>query len=831
MNDRKNAITKYVSKDRTLNGQGNGTKKWDNENRPIVPKEEKRMVLEERVLKKLDFDKILERLGDKCLLPRSRELAEELRPYAHLEEVREALEQTSEGKALLRVNPFFSVRGAKEVRPYLERCLKGGALTPEELLHIRDTLKAGRLLKQSLQEGKAEVPHLKGIMDRVVLPKGIEEEITRCITEEGQVADQASPALGELRRSINRLQARMRETLEGIIRNPAYQKLLQDPIITQRSERYVVPVKQEYRQAFPGIVHDQSASGATLYIEPMVVVNLGNELREVMLKEQREVQRILMLLASRVEGEAETIAEVHEALAQIDFILAKAHLSEEMNAGAPILSQKQEISLVQARHPLLTGKVVPLTIHLGHRFDTVVVTGPNTGGKTVTLKTIGLLAAMAQCGLHIPAESDSRVGVFTQIFADIGDEQSVEQSLSTFSGHMKNIVEIVQKADDKSLVLLDEVGAGTDPTEGAALAMAIIAELHERGARIVATTHYGALKSFAYNTPRVENASVEFDSETLRPTYRLLVGIPGKSNAFYIAGRLGLPEKVLARARTFVTEREMQVADLIENLEDTQREIELEKLRAREERQALEKESLGLKEKSQKLEEEYQELMAKAKDQAMEIVREARREAERLIDELKQALKEERKDQQAIEKARQGIRKLADKVGVQEESVRLGQEIDPKEIKLGQMVYMTKLRQKGQVLKLPNNAGEIMVQAGIMKLNVPLSEIRLLPEEKPAKPKRSVGSQGKMGMQKAETIRTEIDLRGMLVDEATLELDKYLDDAVLSGVGQVYVIHGKGTGALRNGIHEFLRSHHHVKSFRLGQHGEGDLGVTVVELK
>lgn len=789
------------------------------------------MVLDERVVRKLDFDKILERLANQCIMPRARELAEELKPYAHLDLVREALEETGEGKDILRINPLFSVRGAKEIRLYLERCIKGGTLTPDELLHIRDTLKAARIVKQSLQEGKTEVPHLRAIMEQVILPKGVEEEITRCITEEGQVADQASPTLADLRRGISRLQTRIRETLDGIIRNPSYQKILQDPIITQRSDRYVVPVKQEYRQSFQGIVHDQSASGATLYIEPMAVVNLGNELREVVLKEKREVQRILLLLSSRVEAEAESIADAHEALARVDFILAKARLSEEMNAGAPILTEKQEISLVQARHPLLTGKVVPLTIQLGTRFDTVVVTGPNTGGKTVALKTIGLLAAMTQCGLHIPAESDSRVGVFTQIFADIGDEQSVEQSLSTFSGHMKNIVEIVQKADRRSLILLDEVGAGTDPTEGSALAMAIIAELHERGSRIVATTHYGALKNFAYNTPRVENASVEFDSETLRPTYRLLIGIPGKSNAFYIAGRLGLPDGVLDRARTYVTEREMQVADLIENLEDTQREIDFEKRRAREERQAIEKESLGLKEKSQKLDDDYQELMAKAKDQATEIVREARREAERLIDELKLALKEERKDQQAIEKARQGIRKLSNKVGAQDAPARTASGVDPEEIKLGQMVYMTKLRQKGQVLKLPNDSGEILVQAGVIKLNVPISEIRLVQEEKVAKPARSVSSQGKVGMKKAETIRTEIDLRGMMVEEASYELDKYLDDAVLTGVGQVYVIHGKGTGALRSGIHDFLRGHHHVKSFRLGQHGEGDLGVTVIELK
>ncbi|HVJ48321.1 endonuclease MutS2 [Desulfitobacterium sp.] len=792
------------------------------------------MVINERVIRKLDFDKILERLAERCLLPRAQEIAEALRPYANQDQARDALAETGEGRALLRVNPLFTVRGAKEVRPLLERCLRGGTLSPEELLHIRDTLKAARQIKQSIIEGKTETPHFRAIVLGIDPPKGIEDEITLCITEDGFVADQASSQLAEFRRAITRLQKRIRDTLEGIIRNSANQKILQDPIITQRSDRYVVPVKLEYRQSFPGIVHDQSASGATLYIEPMAVVNLGNELREVTLKEQREVQRILLQLSAHVEGDAERIADAHEGLAQVDFILAKSHLSEKMNGGAPELSDQQEIKLVQARHPLLSGSVVPLNIELGKHFDTVVITGPNTGGKTVALKTVGLLAAMAQSGLHIPAEANSRVGIFTRIFVDIGDEQSVEQSLSTFSGHMKNIVEIIQGADSRSLILLDEIGAGTDPTEGAALAMAIISELHERGCRIIATTHYGALKNFAYNTPRVENASVEFDVETLRPTYRLLIGIPGKSNAFNIAGRLGLNSTILERAKSFVTEREMQVADLIENLEDTQRDIEREKRRIQEERQVIEIKSSQLKEKSLSLEEDYQERLTKAQDEATELLRQTRREAEILIDELKQALKEEHKDQHTIERARQGIRKISNKLGVKEKPNRIstGDGLSTGEIKLGQTLYLTKLRQKGHVLKLPNESGKIFVQVGVIKLNVPMNEVRLVKEEKVSKPLRAetVG-QGRIGLGKAQNVRTEIDLRGMMVEEATEELDKYLDDAVLTGAGLVYIIHGKGTGALRAGVQAFLKGHPHVQSFRLGEHGEGDFGVTVVELK
>lgn len=790
------------------------------------------MVITERVIRKLDFDKILERLAERCLLPRAREMAEELRPYAHQDQVQSALEETGEGRVLLRVNPLFSVRGAKEVRPLLERCLRGGTLSPEELLNIRGTLKAARQIKQSILEGKTETPHLREIALGIDPPKAIEDEITRCITEEGFVADQASPQLAEFRRSITRLQQRIRDTLDGIIRNSANQKILQDPIITQRSDRYVVPVKLEYRQAFPGIVHDQSASGATLYIEPMAVVNLGNELREVILKEQREVLRILLQLSAHIEGDAERIADAHEGLARVDFILAKSHLSEKMNAGVPELSDQQEIKLVQARHPLLSGSVVPLNIELGKSFDTIVITGPNTGGKTVALKTVGLLTAMAQSGLHIPAEANSRLGIFTRIFVDIGDEQSVEQSLSTFSGHMKNIVEIVHEVDSRSLILLDEIGAGTDPTEGAALAMAIIAELHEQGCRIIATTHYGALKSFAYNTPRVENASVEFDIKTLRPTYRLLIGIPGKSNAFYIAGRLGLESTILERAKSFVTEREMQVADLIENLEDTQRDIEREKRLIQEERQVIEKESHQLMEKSLKLEEDYQDRLTKAQDEATEILRQTRREAEQLIDELKQALKEEHKSQHAIERARQGISKLSNKVGTKEKRNTTSSGVARDEIKLGQTVYLVKLRQKGHVLKLPNESGEVLVQVGVIKLNVSMSEVRLVKEEKASKPQRAeVVGQGRIGLGKSQNVQSEIDLRGMMVEEATEVLDKYLDDAVLTGAGLVYIIHGKGTGALRAGVQDFLKGHPHVQSFRLGQHGEGDLGVTVVELK
>lgn len=786
------------------------------------------MSIQQRVLEKLEFDKLLQRLAGLCLLPVAAETAKDLFPDTELESVRIRLEETEEGKELLRQNPLFSVRGAKEIRAYLKRCERGGILSPEELLHIRDTLKAGRQVKQGIAENKLELRHLGNTVQGVEPQKGLEDEITRCVTEEGVIADNASPLLAELRRSQSRLQQKIRESLEGILRSQTYQKMLQDPLITQRSERYVVPVKQEYRGSFPGIMHDQSASGATLFIEPAVIVNLGNQLREVLLKENREIQRILQQLSANIENTGEKIAVLYRALGHVDFILAKAHLAEEMNAGAPKLAEDRIIRLVQARHPLIAGNPVPLTVNLGDNFDTLVITGPNTGGKTVALKTIGLCALMTQAGLHIPAESDSCLGVFTQVFADIGDEQSVEQSLSTFSGHIKNIVEIVNQADHRSLVLLDEVGAGTDPTEGAALAMAILSELHERGSKTVATTHYGALKTFAYRTPRVENASVEFDPATLRPTYRLLVGIPGKSNAFNVAARWGLSAQVLSRARDFVAEREMQVADLIENLEDTQREIEAEKRRMVEERQAAEAQTKVMERKTLQIEERYETVLAKAKDEAAEIIRQAKREAEELIAELKEALKKEHKQQQDIELARQGVKRMTSKV--EQKTSQPASGVKPEQISLGQMVYMTKVRQKGQVLLLPNEHGDVVVQAGIMKVTVPLHELRLVQEEPEKKPKSVTGT-GRLSKAKTEMMRNELDIRGMLVEEAEYALDKYLDDCILAGVRQIYVIHGKGTGALRTGVQDFLRGHPHVQSFRLGQHGEGDLGVTVVELK
>lgn len=796
------------------------------------------MIASEKVLEKLEFHKIRERLKFHCMLPAAKEMVQALVPESDLRTVRTMLRETDEAKMLFRINPLFSIRGAKDIRAYLERCDRGGILEPEELLEIRDTVRTARQVRSIIlednQPGKkeaySELFTIRDIVNTITPLKNVEDEISRSISEDGSISDRASEELSKLRRAKHSIQNKIRESLDAALRNPSYQKMLQDHLITTRGDRYVIPIKAEYSSSFPGIVHDQSASGATLFIEPMAAVKFGNDLRETIIKEKREEQRILQQITASLSVRVPELTSIQEALAKLDFVLAKGRLSEDMEAGSPLVLNTQDIRLVRARHPLLTGTAVPLTIELGKKQRFLIITGPNTGGKTVTLKTIGLLALMMQAGLHIPAESESRLGIFEGIYVDIGDEQSVEQSLSTFSGHMTNIVDIMKKADHKSLVLFDELGAGTDPAEGAALAMAILSELLEKGSIGVATTHYGTLKTFAYNTPEVENASVEFNPDTLQPTYRLLTGIPGRSNAFSIAERLGLDQSTLEKARSFISERQMEAEDLLENLEDTQRQIEFEKTRIEDERKAVEQKTAELDKKSSVLEGKHEEILLKAREEAVEIVRQARNEAEKVIKEIKAAQKKERKEQEAaMEKARQGIRRLSD--GLYHSSDGNNQKGIPKpgQLEPGQMVYMPNLRQKGQVLTKPAN-NEVLVQAGILKLTVPISDVRIIDEtRKPEHFKNTI--KGSFGLNKAVTLRSEIDLRGKLVEEALGELDKYLDDAVITGINQVSIIHGKGTGALRSGIHQFLKKHAHITDFRLGEFGEGDSGVTIVILK
>jgi len=617
-----------------------------------------------------------------------------------------------------------------------------------------------------------------------------------------------------------------------MISSSAYQKYLQEPIITVRGDRHVIPVKQEFRANIPGIVHDQSASGATLFIEPMAIVEMNNDIKKLKLDEENEIERILRELTALVDEKYDSIKTNMEILATLDFIFAKARFSLEFRCTEPRVNSKGIINIKKARHPLLKAEsVVPIDIYMGETFNTLVITGPNTGGKTVTLKTIGLLTLMAQSGLHIPANDYSEVAVFDEVFADIGDEQSIEQSLSTFSSHMTNIVSILEHVTPNSLVLFDELGAGTDPTEGAALAMSILELLHKKNIRTAATTHYSELKIYALTTEGICNASVEFDVATLRPTYRLLIGIPGKSNAFEISRKLGLSEEIIKRAKEFISQDDVKFEDLIRSLEEDKRKAEEERDIASRLKFELEKEKSEMDRRLEKLEAQKDRIIREARNEALEIVRRSKEEAGELIRELQDAIWKENEEKAAmIEKSRMKLRQrendMEEKIG---ESLFKKSGIAPlKDIRIGMAVKIINLDRTGSVLTLPDEDGNLTVQAGIMKINVNVNNLTAAEEEK-EKPKRSSGV--KVSSAKAMTVASQIDLRGQTLDEALMNVDKYLDDAYLGNLPQVTIIHGKGTGVLRAGIMQLLKSHSHVKSYRSGGFGEGGIGATIVEIK
>lgn len=762
--------------------------------------------------------------------PLGRERALALEPVDNPDVIARKQAETSEGCNLLRLDPAAELGGWKDIRVQLQRAGRGAVLDPEELLAVADTLTAGREIKNFFKGRQDRYPLLSQLAFSLASLPELEREIKKAVLPGGEVADGASPELARIRRKILNAQANIREHLEHITRSPGFQKYLQDPIVTVREGRYVVPVKIEYRAQVPGIVHDQSASGATLFIEPSAVVEKNNELKRLKLVEREEVQRILASLSGKVARYAEVIEISLDTLGEIDFILARARYSREMDARAPVLGGEAFIDIRQGRHPLLKGDVVPVNIRLGLDFDTLVITGPNTGGKTVTLKTAGLLVLMAQSGLHIPAGEGSRMGVFKQVFADIGDEQSIEQSLSTFSSHMTNIVDIVRRAGQGSLVLLDELGAGTDPAEGAALAQSILEKLHASGAKTVATTHHSELKNFACTREGVENASVEFDKVTLRPTYRLLIGRPGRSNAFEIAEKLGLPTDMVERARQFLTVEQVRVEEMMRSLEKARQEAETE----REKAVKLREEAWLLKEKYEIMEAELarqrESILARAGEEAVNLVKSARQEAEAVVKELREKLASNaaRARESAIQEAREKLKNLRHKVDqlVPEKGVTAGEV--PGEVLPGEEVFLPRFNQRGYVLDYTGTGDEVLVQVGIMKVSMPLGELRRV--EKIAGPSGGQSKAAGLALDKAREISPEIDLRGHHADEALLEVEKYLDDACLAGLTRVRIIHGKGTGSLRSAIHKQLRGHNRVKSFRLGEHGEGGLGVTVVEL-
>lgn len=786
----------------------------------------------DRVLHILEFDKIIERLITRAATNPGKERAENLRPFYHLEDVKAAMSETREASVALRLKGHAPLGGIRDIRPSLERARIGGMLHPADLLDIASTLRAGANLKRFILavDEKEPLEIMRNLAEMIQPLGALQEAINRAIDEHGEVSDAASPALRAARQEIRTLESRVRQKLESIIRSSSYQKMLQEQIITIRNNRYVVPVKPEYRQSFGGIVHDQSASGATLFIEPEAVVEINNRLREAEARETREIERILRELSGLVAGELDVLATNVEALGDLDFIFAKAYDAESSKATEPKLNDKGFLRLKKARHPLLPlEEAVPIDMELGRDFTALVITGPNTGGKTVSLKTIGLLTLMAMSGLFIPAEEDSETAVFSGVYADIGDEQSIEQNLSTFSGHMKNIVRILGEMDSNSLILFDELGAGTDPTEGAALAMAVIDHVYQRGARVVATTHYSELKAFAFNRAGIMNASVEFDEETLRPTYRLLLGVPGRSNAFAIASRLGLATEIIEAAKSHVGQEENQVDSMLASLEESRKKAEREEQTAAALRAETEKLREELQREREQLNREQETILRQAEERAQQAITAASKEAEEIIAELRRMAREEQagiKEHRLIDakkRLEEAVPLLQGKNGR-----RLKQSIAhaPKPVRPGDEVKVVSLGQKGHIVQ-DLGGGKYQVQIGLIKTAVEAEDLELI-EPPPAQQHIRVPGVRSPGR---ERVKLELDLRGYKVEDAMVEIDKYLDDALLAGLSRVSIIHGLGTGQLRKGVQEYLRRHKSVSSFRFGVHGEGGLGVTIVDLK
>ena len=784
--------------------------------------------MEKRVLKTLEYDKILAMLKERASCCISRELVDTMEPSGDFDTVERELKLTAEAETLFYKTGRSPVDDFPDMRHCLERMHAALFLSTGELLGIASCLKAARIAKDILAKEVGEESYLYNLAGLLITHRSAEEEINRCIINEDEIFDGASPALARIRRAMRLANEKVREKLNSMIRSTAYQKYLQEPIITIRNGRFVIPVKQEYRQQVPGLIHDRSSSGATLFIEPSAVVELGNEYKKLLAEEADEIERILTELTAMLAPYADEIREDLNIMGQIDLVFAKAKLSRELNAVMPRLNRNNYVRIVRGRHPLIPAdRVVPIDIWIGRDYRSLIITGPNTGGKTVTLKIVGLFALMVQSGIFVPANEGSEFPVFEHIYADIGDEQSIEQSLSTFSSHMKNIVGILDKADENSLVLLDELGAGTDPIEGAALAMSILEELNDRHCICVSTTHYSEIKAFAMTHEGMENASMEFDIDRLCPTYRLYIGIPGKSNAFEISSRLGLPNSIIDKAKGFLKGEDVRFEDIISSAQSQHRIAEEERKMAEEARAELEKLRADAERERRKLDEDRNRLQAKAKEDAKRIVADTKREMEKLIVEIRSIKDIDRSAaDRVIQAARDTLRATETAVNEKEAIKKEDNTKPPKTVRAGDTVNIVTLDQKATVLSVPDSKGEVMVQAGVMKLNVKLKDIRLIEEKKAAAP-----TSGKVGLGAGKQVGLELDVRGMLVDEANIIVDRYLDDAYNAGLSEVNIIHGKGTGALRAGVQAFLKRHPLVKGYRMGSYGEGDAGVTVVTLK
>ena len=791
--------------------------------------------MNQKTLLKLEFDKIIDQLIDQASSEAGKNKCRDLKPMTDLDEINTAEEQTAAAFSRIVKKGRLSFSGCYSVEDSMMRLEIGGALSSAELLRVCKLCEVSNRAKTYGRHDTVDelADCLDAYFEQISPLTPLSTEIRRCILDEDEISDDASSTLRQIRRSIAQINDKVHTTLTGLV-NGSLRSYLQDAIITMRGDRYCLPVKAEYRSQVNGLIHDQSSTGSTLFIEPMAVVKLNNDLKELYAKEQEEIQVILARLSVET---AEYIAEIrtnYQVLTELDFIFAKGALALSMNASRPIFNTNGYIHIREGRHPLLDKKkVVPITVTLGGEFDLLIVTGPNTGGKTVSLKTVGLFTLMGQAGLHIPALDRSELAVFESVFADIGDEQSIEQSLSTFSSHMTNIVSFLQDVTEQSLVLFDELGAGTDPTEGAALAIAILSHLHERGIRTMATTHYSELKVFALSTPGVENACCEFDVDTLRPTYHLLIGVPGKSNAFAISSKLGLPDYIIENAKEHLSEQDESFEDLLSDLETSRRIIEKEQAEIEAYKREIETLKRDFHKKQERLDERSERIIKEANEKANTILREAKEFADETMKQFRKFGKENVSASE-MEKERERLRqRIAKTQNTSNITLKKpAKQHKPSDFNLGESVKVHSMNLKGTVSSLPDAKGNLYVQMGILRSQVHISDLSIIEEPLSATERqRQQTSTGKIKMNKSMNVRPEINLLGKTVDEAIAELDKYLDDAYLSHLSPVRIVHGKGTGALRSGVHNYLKRVKYVKEFHLAAFGEGDAGVTIVEFK
>lgn len=790
--------------------------------------------MNKKALDVLEYQKIIELLKEEAGSEMSKKIISELMPYTDVHVISEELRSTTEAVDLIVRKGALPTGGIYDIGQSLGLARKGGTLSMKQLLQVHYNLNIAARVVSFMKSDLPPLPLIGSMTELIVTMPRLSDDIDRCILSEDEMSDNASSELARIRRSIGRQNEAIKNKLNHILNSADNRTYLQDSIVTMRDGRYVIPVKQEHRTRFPGIVHDQSKAGATLFVEPQVIVNLNNELRELEMAEEAEIARILAELSSGVAEHFHDIKNNQEILIQLDFLMAKGKLSCRMKAEEPHINDKGFLHIREGRHPLIDEKkVVPINVPIGKEYRTLVVTGPNTGGKTVTLKTIGLLALMAQSGLHIPASSQSQIPIFDDVFADIGDEQSIEQSLSTFSSHMKNIVKIVEAADENSLVLLDELGAGTDPTEGAALAIAILEALYKRGAMTAATTHYNEIKKYALSTDGVENASMEFNVETLSPTYRLSIGIPGKSNAFEISKKLGLAESLIDRAGQLIERGDIEFEDVISA-------IEKDKKKAEEERDEAIIINLAMKKKQEEVERQLADLekkkakvIADAREEARDILRDARETASEVQKELKELSKLESLGERnkRFDKNRRKLKETEGKYA--ERLVRQvnNNPVDASEIKVGDRVKVLSLDQNGEILSLPDEKGNLLVKVGIMKANLSLDDLMLINDGSQKKKAPKSAKYGQLYKTKAQNVSISINVQGESLDDAVMDVDKYLDDAYVAGLKEVTIIHGRGEGILKSGIRDMMKRHKHVASFRKGNYNEGGDGVTIAKMK